>query len=80
MIWSADWRRSLPADAPNYFFVNIPPADRGAFTQFLEQRGARLSRVLPMLRGRLTAINGRSVEAMHFSAGAGRDFRAASRM
>ena len=33
-----DWRRSLPADAPNYFFVNIPPADRDAFTQFLEQR------------------------------------------
>ncbi len=36
-----DWRRSLPADAPNYFFVNIPPADRVAFTQFLEERGAR---------------------------------------
>ena len=69
-----DWRRSLPADAPNYFFVNIPPADRAAFTQFLEQRGARLSRVLPMLRGRLTAINGQSVESMRFAAGQGRGF------
>jgi putative ABC transport system permease protein len=70
----SDWRRSLPADAPNYFFVNIPPADRGGFTQFLEQRGARLSRVLPMLRGRLTAINGQSVESMRFAAGQGRGF------
>jgi putative ABC transport system permease protein len=70
----SDWRRSLPADAPNYFFVNIPPADRAAFTQFLEQRGARLSRVLPMLRGRLTAINGQSVESMRFAAGQGRGF------
>ncbi|HTB65857.1 MAG TPA: FtsX-like permease family protein [Steroidobacteraceae bacterium] len=69
-----DWRRSLPADAPNYFFVNIPPADRNGFTQFLEQRGARLSRVLPMLRGRLTAINGQSVESMRFAAGQGRGF------
>ncbi len=69
-----DWRRSLPADAPNYFFVNIPPADRNAFTQFLEQRGAHLSRVLPMLRGRLTAINGQSVESMRFAGGQGRGF------
>ena len=24
---NSDWRRSLPADLPNYFFVNIPPAE-----------------------------------------------------
>ncbi len=69
-----DWRRSLPADAPNFFFVNIPPADRAQFTQFLEQRGAHLSRVLPMLRGRLTAINDESVESMRFSNRQGRGF------
>ena len=69
-----DWRRSLPADAPNYFFVNIPPADRAAFSQFLEGRGARLSRMLPMLRGRLTAINGQSVESMRFADAQGRGF------
>jgi putative ABC transport system permease protein len=58
-----DWRQTLPANAPNYFFVNIPPADRGAFVQFLEARGARFSRMLPMIRGRLTQIDGRPVEA-----------------
>jgi putative ABC transport system permease protein len=54
-----DWRRSLPADTPNYFFINIPPAERDAFVAFLERRGARLSRVLPMMRGRLTGIDRR---------------------
>ena len=24
---NGDWRRSLPADLPNYFFINIPPAE-----------------------------------------------------
>ena len=58
-----DWRHTLPADAPNYFFVNIPPTSRQAFVQFLEARGARLARVLPMIRGRLTQIDGKPVEA-----------------
>jgi putative ABC transport system permease protein len=69
-----DWRRSLPADAPNYFFVNIPPGDSTAFRQFLEQRGARLSRMLPMLRGRLTGINGRDVQTLRFRDRDGRGF------
>src|SRR5207248_7950212 len=64
---NSDWRRTLPADIPNYFFVNIPPADRDAFVQFLKDRGAKTARVLPMIRGRLTSIKGRSVEDMKFS-------------
>jgi putative ABC transport system permease protein len=64
-----DWRLSLPADAPNYFFVNIPPADRDAFVDFLTARGAKLSRVLPMIRGRLTEINGISAESFRFTRG-----------
>ncbi len=27
-----DWRRSLPADTPNFFFINIPPNDHQGFT------------------------------------------------
>jgi len=56
------WRHSLPEDLPNYFFINIPPADRDAFVNFLNERGAQTSRVLPMIRGRLTAINDRPIE------------------
>ena len=27
-----DWRRSLPADTPNFFFINIPPDEHQQFT------------------------------------------------
>jgi putative ABC transport system permease protein len=59
---NSDWRRTLPPDLPNYFFINIPPGERDAFIRFVEAQGARTTRVLPMIRGRLTAINGRAVE------------------
>ncbi|HEV7442686.1 MAG TPA: FtsX-like permease family protein [Steroidobacteraceae bacterium] len=71
---NSDWRRTLPADIPNYFFINIPPGDRDAFVQFLKDRGAKTARVLPMIRGRLTRIKGRSVEELKFSGEEGENF------
>jgi len=62
---NSDWRRTLPQNLPNYFFVNIPPQARAEFVSFLEAQGARTTRVLPMIRGRLIAINGRPVEETH---------------
>ncbi len=59
---NSDWRRTLPPNLPNYFFINIPPAERDDFIHFVEALGARTTRVLPMIRGRLTAINGRPIE------------------
>ncbi|MBK7251569.1 MAG: FtsX-like permease family protein [Gammaproteobacteria bacterium] len=71
-----DWRASLPADVPNYFFVNIPPAEREAFERQLAISGGKRSRMLPMLRARLTSVNGRPAEELHF---AGRDGGLATR-
>jgi len=68
-----DWRISLPANLPNYFFINIPQADREAFMAALVERGGKPSRVLPMIRGRMTAINGRSVDSIHFGGQEGED-------
>ena len=62
---NGDWQRTLPANLPNYFFVNIPPGVREDFVRYLQGMGAHTSRVLPMIRGRLTGINGRSVDALH---------------
>jgi len=59
---NSDWRRTLPPDLPNYFFINIPPAERDDFIRFVQAQGARTTRVLPMIRGRLTAINGHTIE------------------
>jgi len=57
-----EWRNRLPKDAPNYFFVNIPPDQRVGFEAFLQSKGGSLSRILPMIRGRMIEINGLTVE------------------
>ena len=69
-----DWRQSLPADVPNYFFLNIPPDQRADFQQELNDQGARLERMLPMIRGRLTAINDQPTAGMRFPGQRGRGF------
>ena len=63
---NSDWRLTLPPNLPNYFFINIPPGERGHFLDFLSAHGARTTRVMPMIRGRLTSINGRSVDELHY--------------
>lgn len=70
----ADWRRSLPADLPNFFFINIPPDEREQFFAFLDDRGARSSRALPMIRARLTELNGTAVESLQFADSRGENF------
>jgi putative ABC transport system permease protein len=55
----ADWRKSLPTDLPNFFFINIPPDERLQFEEFLVTNKAQSSRVLPMIRARLLEINGK---------------------
>jgi putative ABC transport system permease protein len=63
----ADWRKSLPEDIPNYFFINIPPHEHEAFQAFLDQRGAERSKTLPMIRARLTRINGTPIDELSFA-------------
>jgi putative ABC transport system permease protein len=61
-----DWRARVPQNAPNYFFVNIPTQDREDFRGMLSADGGTLSRMLPMIRGRMTQINGEPVAARRF--------------
>jgi putative ABC transport system permease protein len=69
-----DWRASLPLDVPNYFFVNIASDQRDSFQQELQSQGARVTRMLPVVRGRLVAINDRSTALMRFPDPRGRRF------
>ena len=71
-----DWRARVPASAPNYFFVNIPPDERAIFEQTLTAQGGRIARMLPMIRGRLVAINGETAGRRRVQEGAdGREER-----
>jgi putative ABC transport system permease protein len=61
-----DWRASVPQSAPNFFFINIPPDEREAFSAFLDAEGASVTRMLPMVRGRMTRINDTPVDQLRF--------------
>ena len=59
-----DWRRSLPADVPNNFLINIRPDERGELDKFLEARHFGSPPMYPMVRARMTAINSQSGAAL----------------
>ncbi len=61
-----DWQRSLPADAPNYFMINIRPDEGAGVERYLRQAGLPATELVPMLRARLSAINGTPVEKLTF--------------
>jgi putative ABC transport system permease protein len=69
-----DWKRSLPEDTPNFFFINIPPDEHQQFTAFLEERGALHARARPMVRARMTRINGTPIDDIKFTTRRGREF------
>ncbi|MDH5632130.1 MAG: FtsX-like permease family protein [Gammaproteobacteria bacterium] len=55
------WKSQLPDDAPNYFLVNIVPDRVEAITRFFETHGIATTQLYPMIRGRMTHINNKSV-------------------
>ncbi len=57
----ASWQRSVPPDAPNRFVINIQPEQRAPVEELFAAQGLARPQLLPMVRGRLVAINGRPV-------------------
>ncbi|WP_252107278.1 MULTISPECIES: FtsX-like permease family protein [unclassified Halomonas] len=52
------WQDQLPDETPNYFAINIQPSERDAFDAAITPRVDTQSALYPMVRGRITAING----------------------
>lgn len=61
------WRRELPADTPNWFALNLQDGQREGFAQTLARIGADQLNMMPLAVGKLTAINGRPVDDLHFA-------------
>lgn len=62
-----NWRDRLPPDAPNHFIVNIQPDQRAAVRNFFAQQKLTAPEMFPMVRGRLIAINQRSVSGSDYA-------------
>ena len=55
------WRKATPKDAPNRFVINVMPEQGDAFVKALRDAGVSKFDWFPMIRGRLVAVNGKTV-------------------
>lgn len=55
------WDQSVPADAPNYFLINVQPDEVAPLEGYLARNGIASPSLYPMVKGRLIAINGEPV-------------------
>ena len=60
------WRGKLSPTTPNVFLVGIQPEQRKSLQDFLARHGLEPAQSSPMVRARLTALNGRPVTADSF--------------
>lgn len=59
-----DWQQQVAQDSPNYFLINIAADELASLEGFLAQRGIAHAGLYPMVRGRLSHINGRELAAI----------------
>ncbi len=57
------WRQATPVDAPNRFVINIQDDQRAEITHRLQAIGIAQPQLFPMIRGRLTQVNGKPITA-----------------
>ncbi|MGS0695888.1 ABC transporter permease [Shewanella sp. 0m-4] len=56
-----EWQKQLPEYSPNYFLVNIAPEETQTISDFLAPHLKSAPVIYPVIRGRLTAINGQEL-------------------
>ncbi len=60
------WRQTLDADAPNHFLINIQPHEVESLGVFFEENGVPVPAFTPLVRARMTSINGESVKEREY--------------
>ena len=63
----ADWRASLPPDAPNQFLVNVLPEQVDDARAYLSSTINVTPQFKPMVRGRLVEVNGRALDTTQYA-------------
>ena len=53
-----EWQARIPARAPNHFVMNVAPSEAAPVQTLLAARTGYDGRLFPMIRGRITAVNG----------------------
>lgn len=60
------WKQSVAEDAPNNFLINIQPNERGPIAEIFQSDGIAAPRFVPLVRARMTTINGESVKTRKY--------------
>lgn len=60
------WRDSLPSDAPNQFMINIQPHEVPEMQKYLAAQDIQVPEFAPLVRARMTTINGQDVSQISF--------------
>jgi putative ABC transport system permease protein len=68
-----EWQATLPANAPNHFLINIQPEERAALTATLVAAGVAEPLLTPLVRARMSHINGVPVRDYPAASERGRD-------
>ncbi len=55
-----EWQSQIPADAPNHFAINITQEDVQPIKTLLAENGVDSQPLYPMIRGRVSSVNGES--------------------
>lgn len=63
------WEDRLPPDTPNHFLINIQPDQVEGVAGFLRNNDAGVTRLTPLVRARLAAINGEAVDPENYEEG-----------
>ncbi len=62
----SNWRASLPPDAPNHFLVNVLPDQVDGVRAALKAVTGTDTKLYPMVRGRIVAVNGEPFDTTKF--------------
>jgi putative ABC transport system permease protein len=68
-----EWQATLPAGAPNHFLINIQPTEREALRAMLVGAGLPEPPFTPLVRARMSHINGEPVDDYPAATPRGRD-------
>ncbi len=60
------WQASLPVDAPNRFLINIQPQEVEPIAEFFALQNLEIEPFVPMIRARMTHLNGEDVTQLTF--------------
>lgn len=60
------WQQTLDANAPNHFLINIQPGERESISGIFANNGVAVPDFVPMVRARMTTINGDDVKTREY--------------